>query len=213
MDCASCHAKDDKHEGQEGKQCEQCHDDRSWKVARFDHGRTRFILTGRHMATPCKGCHETLRYRDAARDCFTCHRQEDTHKQKFGVGCDSCHNTRAWALWDFNHALRTTYRLDGAHVKASCESCHRLPAPTGKPAALVGTQCVGCHRAEDLHDGQFGLRCEQCHVTANWKTLQNRMNQSSLRAPQAVALSLPELGWSSYVNRHLGRTVNGESSL
>ena len=101
-------------------------------------------------------------------------------------------------------------RLDGdALVKRMLAEGRRGSFDRGPESVLVGRFDL----AEDLHDGQFGLRCEQCHVTANWKTLQNRMNQSSLRAPQAVALSLPELGWSSYVNRHLGRTVNGESSL
>ncbi len=35
LDCYSCHKKDDKHEGQQGKACEQCHSDASWKVGGF----------------------------------------------------------------------------------------------------------------------------------------------------------------------------------
>jgi len=212
LDCASCHAKDDKHEGQEGKQCEQCHGDRSWKVAQFDHARARFVLTGRHVATPCKGCHETLRYRDASRECYACHKKEDTHRLKFGVDCGSCHNSRAWSLWNFEHQQRTSYRLDGGHLKASCEGCHKLPAPAGKLAAPVGIQCVGCHRAEDVHDGQFGARCEQCHVTANWKAFQNRIGTSLPPNQQTLAAALPELGQSSYFNRQHGRSMNGASS-
>ena len=68
--CYSCHKKDDKHEGEQGKQCEQCHSDRDWKVAKFDHSLTRFPLTGLHVRTTCKSCHETSRYKEAPRDCY-----------------------------------------------------------------------------------------------------------------------------------------------
>lgn len=207
LDCFSCHKKDDKHEGQIGKQCEQCHTDRSWKVERYDHARARFALTGRHVAVECKKCHETPRFRDAARDCYSCHKKEDTHKLKFGVNCESCHNTRAWPLWDFDHARRTKYRLDGAHVKVSCEGCHKQPAPQGKEAAPVGSTCITCHRGEDVHDGQFGMRCEQCHVTESWKKLQNRVGLAPALTPDSVASLLPLLGQSSYFLRGAHRTM------
>jgi hypothetical protein len=38
----------------------------------------------------------------------------------------------------------------------------------------VGSNCISCHQREDVHDGQFGVRCEQCHVSENWKLLQSR---------------------------------------
>jgi Class III cytochrome C family len=175
LDCFSCHKKDDKHEGQEGTKCESCHSDKNWKVARFDHSVSRFPLTGRHIASPCKDCHETTRYKDAPRDCFSCHKKVDKHKQKFGMNCETCHSTRAWTLWDFDHTIRTKYRLDGAHRAVACESCHKQEAPKGKSAAFVGSNCISCHRNDDVHDGQFGLRCEQCHVTENWKKFKNRV--------------------------------------
>ncbi len=175
LDCYSCHKKDDKHEGQEGTKCESCHNDKSWKDTRFDHGQSRFPLTGKHIVLACKKCHETARYKDAPRDCYGCHRKDDQHKLKFGVKCENCHNTRSWGLWNFDHNVRTSYKLDGAHRKVACESCHREPAPRGKDAATVGSSCIGCHRKEDIHDGQFGNRCEQCHSTDNWKNFKNRI--------------------------------------
>jgi len=183
LDCYSCHKKDDKHEGQEGTKCEQCHGDRTWKVARFDHGLSRFPLSGRHMTAPCKSCHETARYKDAPRDCFSCHKKEDKHLRKFGMNCETCHNARAWSIWDYDHARRTQYRLDGAHRKVSCESCHKQEAPKGRNAAPVGSNCIACHRPDDVHDGQFGMRCEQCHVTDHWKALKSRVG--SLKPPIA----------------------------
>jgi len=41
-DCVGCHRKDDKHKDTLGPKCENCHDARSWKEARFDHDKARF---------------------------------------------------------------------------------------------------------------------------------------------------------------------------
>lgn len=175
-ECVGCHQKDDKHEGQVGKLCESCHNDSSWRVAKFDHGLTRFALTGRHITASCKSCHLNSRFKDAPKDCFSCHQKEDKHKQKLGARCESCHNARAWALWDFNHGKRTPYVLDGAHRKVACEACHKHVAPKGKDAAPLGSSCASCHSTEDVHDGQFGARCEQCHLTESWKKFQRRLS-------------------------------------
>jgi hypothetical protein len=148
-------------------------------VTRFDHGLTRFPLTGRHIPAPCKSCHLTPRFKDAARDCFSCHQKEDKHKLKLGTRCESCHNTRSWVLWDFNHDKRTKYLLDGAHRKVACESCHVDAAPKGKDFAPVGSTCIACHRSDDVHDAQFGGRCEQCHLTESWKKFQRRVGRAS----------------------------------
>ena len=189
LDCYSCHKKDDKHEGQEGMKCESCHNDRSWKDTRFDHGQSRFPLTGKHVVTSCKKCHETARYKDAPRDCYGCHRKDDKHKLKFGVKCESCHNTRSWDLWSYDHNARTSFRLDGAHRKVACETCHKEPAPRGKDTAVLGSSCVGCHRNEDVHDGQFGARCEQCHATDNWKNFRNRVGSRGQAAGEETLVS------------------------
>ncbi len=178
IECYSCHKKDDKHEGQSGTACQACHSDRSWKLEQFNHAATRFPLTGRHIPASCQSCHLTTRFKDAARDCFSCHKKDDKHKQTLGVRCESCHNTRSWRLWDFNHDKRTKYPLDGAHMKVVCESCHKVAAPNGKDAAPLGSNCLSCHRKDDVHDGQFGARCEQCHMTENWKKFQRRVSQS-----------------------------------
>ena len=188
LECYSCHKKDDKHEGQAGTACQTCHSDQSWRVEKFNHALTRFPLTGRHVPAPCKSCHQTSRFKDAARDCFSCHQKEDKHKQKLGVRCESCHNTRSWTLWDFNHDKRTKYPLDGAHVKVACESCHTQEAPKGKDAAPVGGNCLACHRKDDVHDGQFGVRCEQCHVNESWKKFQRRLSKAGMPGDGRVSL-------------------------
>jgi len=177
LECSACHRKDDKHEGQLGVQCDKCHGDRSWKVETYDHARTRFPLVGRHLVARCQDCHETPRYKDAKRECDACHAKVDKHERRFGTACETCHNARAWSIWDFDHNRRSRYKLDGAHLKPKCERCHTAPAPApaGKGYAPVGSTCISCHRTDDVHDGGFGVRCEQCHVTERWKKVSTRV--------------------------------------
>lgn len=200
VDCFACHKKDDKHEGQAGTKCEQCHSDKSWKVTKFDHGLSRFPLTGRHANVACKSCHETPRYKDAPRDCYSCHKKEDKHTQKFGMRCETCHNTRAWSVWTFAHDTQTKYRLEGAHRKVACESCHKQPAPKGKDAAVVGTNCIACHRADDVHDGQFGVRCEQCHSVDNWKNFKNRVGGQGVVSSMYLMMDVRQFGLGGWSN-------------
>lgn len=180
-DCISCHRRDDRHEGTLDQSCDQCHSDERWRIERFDHARTRLPLTGRHLVVECASCHKSLRFKDAGRDCLSCHRKDDTHKGGLGGACATCHNTRAWTLWDFDHDRSTRYRLEGAHRALHCAACHRAPAPAGRPIASVGTDCVSCHRKDDPHDGNFGRRCEQCHLPQAWRTLRQA---TGTRPPQ-----------------------------
>lgn len=196
LECYACHKKDDKHEGQQGTKCESCHDDRDWKTTRFDHRQTRFPLLGRHVAVVCKDCHASSRFKDAPRDCFSCHKKDDRHKLKFGTACESCHNARAWGAWDYDHARRAKFVLDGAHAKVACESCHTRPAPAGRNAAEVGATCAGCHRRDDKHDGAFGAACDRCHTTEDWKRIRSRIGVSF--APRRFGW-MDALGYSSRV--------------
>ncbi len=178
LDCLSCHRKDDKHEGQLGTRCESCHAERGWTTTRFDHAAARFMLTGAHVRVECKSCHRNARYRDAARECIGCHAKDDRHKARFGEKCESCHNVRDWRLWSFDHQRQTDYRLESSHAQVACEACHVKVAPKGKASAPLDRTCVSCHRRDDVHDGAFGLRCEQCHGPAKWKQVTNRQRLS-----------------------------------
>ena len=192
-ECYACHKKDDKHEGQLDRACDKCHTDRDWKVPNYDHSRTRFPLTGRHIKAVCKDCHETPRYKDAKTECYSCHKKDDKHKLRFGLKCESCHNTRDWTIWDFDHDRRSEFKLEGAHRKLGCETCHQRPAPTGKPIAAVARTCVGCHRIDDVHDGSFGAQCERCHTSVNWKQVRAPSRKTSMLHP-SISLPLSALG-------------------
>lgn len=167
MDCYSCHQKDDKHKGQEGKKCEVCHNEKSWKKTDFDHRMSRFPLTGKHALVECKKCHLTPAYKDAKSDCWSCHEKQDVHKRTLGTGCEVCHNTRDWKDWDFDHD-KTNFKLDGKHKDLKCIDCHNTPV-YGKVS--IATTCFRCHSKDDKHDGAFGDRCEHCHIGTSWKRI------------------------------------------
>jgi hypothetical protein len=174
-DCNGCHRKEDVHEGQLGTRCESCHDATSWKKARFDHGRTRFPLVGQHLLAGCAKCHTSPRYKDAKSECVSCHAREDVHRRRLGTDCGSCHNARSWKSWDFDHARRTHFALDGAHAKLDCYACHRVPV---EKRATLPSSCVGCHAADDVHDGGFGKQCEHCHVTSSFRQIKQRLGMN-----------------------------------
>jgi len=169
--CSGCHADEDPHEGQLGETCSTCHGEAAWKEGvRFDHDLSRFPLLGKHREVTCEDCHATPAYHDAKEDCSDCHARDDVHERRLGDDCALCHNSNDWLLWVFDHDKQTDFRLDGAHDDIDCRSCHREPVATAGAIALP-TECAGCHRNDDVHHGEFGSRCEQCHTTASFRAL------------------------------------------
>jgi hypothetical protein len=169
-DCFSCHEKDDKHKGQEGKKCESCHNERSWTKTTFNHNRmSKFPLLGGHALVQCKKCHAAPTYKDAKSDCWSCHEKDDskTHKRRFGTECQDCHNARNWKAWDFDHD-KAGFKLGGAHKKVGCYKCHDRPVD-GK-VKLPGA-CGSCHDREDVHNGSYGDQCQRCHDGDKWSKI------------------------------------------
>ncbi|HUN94478.1 MAG TPA: cytochrome c3 family protein [Burkholderiaceae bacterium] len=193
--CIACHRKDDKHKGQEGERCEQCHVESDWKTTRrkFDHALSRFPLLGRHVDVACEKCHLTSQFKDAKTACVACHEKDDKHKRRLGTLCEDCHNARDWKAWDFNHDTRTKFKLDGGHQGIDCAACHRRPVD-GR--ATLPMDCAACHGADDIHDGSFGKQCERCHVTTKFRTIKDRVG--ALARPQVLAAHL-------YGRPHAGR--------
>jgi hypothetical protein len=162
--CAACHR--DPHEdgvrrlvAESG--CEGCHRVLSWHVVAFDHARTTYPLTGRHVAVACTGCHEEtasgrapagLRFAGVPRNCEGCHR--DPHLGQFeraqAAACDRCHTTDDLRATRFDHDRDSAYRLDGAHARLECGACHRRET-RGEQSFVryrpLPTTCAGCHRS------------------------------------------------------------------
>ncbi len=163
--CVACHAKDDLHKGRNGRKCESCHNDERWSNSTFDHAKTRFRLTGRHRKLVCVACHKGNPSDERnRRKCNACHAADDIHKGHAGPACDDCHGTAEWRRVKFDHDRDTDFVLRGKHKKQACGACHTAPP---KQQSLA-TGCYDCHRADDVHEGQQGHRCERCHGEQGW---------------------------------------------
>jgi len=170
--CVDCHGPDDVHKGQQGKRCQNCHDENGWgERIRFEHDMARFPLIGLHAATPCEECHLTAEFKKAASDCDACHQADDIHNRRLGMQCERCHNPNGWTLWEFDHGAQTDFSLDGGHEGIDCLACHNRDASGGFNVSAV---CADCHRTDDVHDGQFGRYCDRCHVTESFHAVEIR---------------------------------------
>lgn len=160
--CGDCHA--DRHQPSRGKDCRACHDENSWKTARFNHDRTRFPLRGKHQALACAQCHPVGSKigKIPFASCSDCHRR-DPHQGRFGKDCQSCHVVEGFQKASFNHA-DTRFPLTGKHAAVACRKCHAQKGSGGaavfKPLPMA---CASCHA--DVHLGQFAKGCDACHTT------------------------------------------------
>jgi hypothetical protein len=161
--CIGCHRADDKHRSTLGEACGACHGERGWKIPHFDHGVTRYPLRGAHQKAECKSCHaDPTRYRDTPTDCVACHRKDDKHEGQLDARCDRCHDERRWQGTHYDHA-RARFALVGAHLKVDCKGCHASPRYRDAPS-----DCVACHRQDDVHQSRLGVRCDSCHNARAW---------------------------------------------
>ena len=180
--CVTCHQ--DRHQGRLGQNCQQCHGFNDWKslsmpLSQFDHGRTRYPLTGSHREVACQKCHlpgtdGKPKYVGLSFSaCADCH--SDPHRGSFAGSCQSCHNTGGWKRVSaaavsgrFDHS-RTRYPLLGKHAEARCDQCH-AGGDFKRPVAFQ--KCSDCH--QDAHNGQFVARadkgeCFSCHTVDGFK--------------------------------------------
>lgn len=184
--CASCHT--DVHAGKLGADCTSCHVTTSWHTTKgaFDHASTRYPLTGKHNGVECAGCHgEGLVTRTPAFGaCRDCH--DDAHGNQLadrpdGGACEACHSVEGFqpAFFALAEHDQCDYPLDGAHRAVACQSCHVTTdrVRTSRRLSswsfdLVADACSRCH--EDAHAATArvngsNLRCEHCHVVAEWR--------------------------------------------
>jgi hypothetical protein len=104
--CVGCH--EDVHQGKLGVRCEECHDQETWnprgQIER--HDRTRFPLSGAHLATACHRCHPGANvgnFVPTDTECVTCHRDDlagTLNPPHIPLGwtskCDRCHMPTDW---------------------------------------------------------------------------------------------------------------------
>ncbi len=162
VDCFSCHAEDDPHQGRFGPDCAACHTSAGWKPAQFDHNLAAFKLEGKHADVACEDCHKDGIYKGTPVDCYACHAEDDAHDGEYGTACNACHTSSGWLPATFDHSL-SNFPLDGAHAGLECTQCH-----VNNIFAGTSTVCVACHQDPPFHIGLFGTECQSCHTTSAW---------------------------------------------
>lgn len=165
--CSTCHQLDDVHDGSNGTDCASCHTPADWKKTSFDHdNETDFPLRGKHELVPCDACHtRSLKSRKPESDCYSCHRHDDVHHGRYGSDCSTCHSSSTWKKFRFDHDASTDFPLRGTHRDTPCILCHQGDIRDGKPDIA----CLSCHRIEDVHKGQQGTACQNCHNEVSWR--------------------------------------------
>jgi hypothetical protein len=163
--CVDCHRADEPHAGKLGSDCGSCHETGTWSRTRFDHDKTRFALRDAHVEVTCLACHFGNRYAGTPSRCAACHSPDDVHAGSRGPDCAACHNTAAWKHSRYDHAKETGFALTGVHSRLDCKSCHT----TADLKDPLPRECVGCHRAVDVHASRFGETCDNCHGSDGWK--------------------------------------------
>lgn len=176
----------------EGSACLGCHTEHggpeasltTTDLAAFPHDRLGFSLqahqlTAEGLAFGCADCHTALTttprpanaYAFEETVCEDCHTsyQGDfvvAHVADFGDSCLGCHDG-ADRYSGFDHST-LALPLEGQHGTISCANCHgqvREPTQFGG----LATSCVGCHQADDIHQGAYGTDCASCHTPAGWE--------------------------------------------
>jgi len=142
-------------------------------------------LTQSHakLESDCEQCHNSFDKKGLTQNCLACHDviAADRREAKGFHGlnpaaannvCDSCHldhegrdrKIDGFSLSLFDHQY-TNFTLDNAHQLLDCKSCHE----DKKLYREADSQCIGCHKQDDIHDTVLGDECSQCHRTTNWQ--------------------------------------------
>ncbi len=175
-------------------QCQTCHNEISFKdKLKFRHDvDTRFKVDGKHSTLKCNSCHTVLDEKSGFRkyrfegleidNCKVCHKSPHLNTfspKNLQKKCSTCHTTRTWKETrvgeNFNHNFDTNFKIDGAHTKVNCKSCHGVG---GKEKQVFKFDfadkgyCLSCH--SNVHKGQFSSRmdadsCLKCHGTDTFK--------------------------------------------
>ena len=138
--------------------CRTCHTTDAWNLVRFDHGMTKFTLTGTHTMSACVECHKrvtanhavSIPFKGLDPICEGCHK--DVHAGQFATAgatdCRHCHSATRWKETTFDHQQQSSFSLTGAHKKLGCQECHhaemREDVSVVRYKPLSG-ECESCH--------------------------------------------------------------------
>ena len=151
-------------------------------------GFEKLVMPGRviqghaEVEGDCGACHDTQSDLPQAVLCVECHEDVgDDRENGFGFHgtfvaaqvseCVVCHTDHEGRDADivpvdaglFDHQF-SDFPLEGRHASVDCSGCH---AVTEKHREAP-TDCVGCHQEDDVHDGELGTVCADCHSQDTW---------------------------------------------
>jgi hypothetical protein len=117
--------------------------------------------------TLCLECHEEVAADLAARGGF--HGKEPSVA---GLECAACHTEHEGRDEDilgldpdtFDHEL-SNFPLVGKHSEVMCVDCHVAEHASYHAAE---TECSACHQDDDVHRGNLGAACADCHAETAW---------------------------------------------
>ena len=185
--CVDCHKQEDPHEGKLGRDCAGCHEAGGWARVRFDHAKTRFALTGKHVQATCAACHMGNRYKDTPTQCAACHAPDDVHGGARGAACAECHQTTGWTGTKYDHLKATGFALTGAHSSLDCKTCHKTSSFTDQLPKIHQVATAATIRTPPASE----QACEKCHAASALDTVEFR---SRARRQFRAARSAPEAG-------------------
>lgn len=112
-----------------------------------------------------KGYHSSTEVKN--KNCFDCHSEH--HGKNFRI--------INFNKEEFDHS-KTTFVLNGAHLKLDCTDCHQSKYITdfklkNKKNTYLGLRndCYSCH--SDVHNGKFGNNCSVCHNTVSFNDVKS----------------------------------------
>jgi hypothetical protein len=98
--CVTCHRKDDIHQNSLSPRCGECHTQRAFAPAQFDHLRVGCNLIGLHQTLPCADCHTNGNFGALSPLCVSCHRDDALGVRQPDhdtlIECGRCHSPSAW---------------------------------------------------------------------------------------------------------------------
>jgi len=183
-DCWSCHESNynlalnpNHRDAGFSHNCVDCHTTDGWRPATFDHSRTNFPLTGKHLQVQCSSCHKGV-FAGTPKDCWSCHESNynsaliPVHTVGYPRNCEMCHTSDGWRPSSFNHDSQYFRIYSGKHSFSRgrwklCVDCH-----PSAPGSFNDFTCTSaCHPQDKMakeHRNVQGYiynspNCYNCH--------------------------------------------------
>ncbi len=191
--CTDCHV--DKHNGQFGQNCLECHSENSFTAVKggvdFDHSRTQFPLLGLHKKVSCDACHAGKTYTNplsysTCKSCHTDYHKGDFVKKNPKSDCKDCHDQNhnfTFTTYTEVQHNQSDFKLEGAHMATPCFACHIKKGSTQWDFSSVGSTCADCHG--DAHKNQISEKfysisnCTSCHSAESWASINFKHEQTT----------------------------------